>query len=135
MAFEEVAGSGNGEFEEREFVSAKIGVTLEGVFQRLSPRIPSKWYDGEYRIIDVDLTDGRKVAIPAGKILLERVESAGLAAGDRIKIEVGSATAKKSGREYALPRVYVDRAGKADEGRRSTAPTQAPKVPLNDPPF
>jgi hypothetical protein len=108
VAFEEVTNHSNeGDFAEREFVTAKIGTVLEGTFAGNSGLLPSK-FGGEYRIYNLDLTDGRKVAVSAGKILLERLSAANLEKGNVVRIEVESATSKQ-GREYALPRVFVDR--------------------------
>lgn len=127
MAFEEVQGNAGGE-DDREFVSAKIGAEFEGVFRGMSRRLPSK-FGGEYRIVSVDLVDGRKVAIPAGKILLERIEGAGLAEGDGVKIVVESAESK-AGRTYALPRLFVDREGGTAAPANATAPVEDDGVPF-----
>ena len=127
MAFEEIQSSG-GDGAEREAVSAKIGVTLEGVFRGMSDRMPSQ-YGGEFRIVELDLVDGREVVTFASKILLERIEAAGLADGDKVKIVVESATTKDGKRQYALPRLFVDR----------VSPTKAAPAPAvradDEPPF
>ncbi len=119
MAYEEVS-TRQGDFSDRKYVSPKIGTELEGIFQGMSPRLPSQ-FGGEYRMFSLDATDGRKLSVPAGKILLDRIEAAHLTEGDKIRIVVGSETSKQ-GRQYALPRVYVDRS-------ETTAPMS------EDPPF
>lgn len=129
MAYEEISGNG-GNNEDREFVSAKIGATFEGTFQSMSRRLPSQ-FGGEYRVVSLDLVDGRKVALPAGKILLERLESAGLNPGDQIKIVVESATSKAN-RTYALPRLYVNRSGGAVPAAQ---PVAAAPMADDEPPF
>ncbi|MBX6360078.1 MAG: hypothetical protein IRZ03_08365 [Acidobacterium ailaaui] len=126
MAFTEYKGNGN--FGEREFVSAKIGVTLEGTFRGMSPRMPSQ-FGGEYRIVNLDLTDGREVAVPASKILMERLEGAGLADGDAVKIVVESAKSK-AGRTYANPRLFIDKAATP-----APEPAQASRPLTDEPPF
>ncbi|WP_190822034.1 hypothetical protein [Saccharopolyspora pogona] len=123
MAYEEISGNG-GNNENREFVSAKIGATFEGVFQGMSRRLPSQ-FGGEFRVVSLDLVDGRKVALSAGKILLERLEDADLEQGDRVKIVVESAQSKQ-GRKYALPRVYVDRSGSQVATSRPAADDEPP---------
>ncbi len=128
MAFEEVKG-GNGEYEEREFISAKIGVTFEGTYRHMGPLFEGEY--GSYRVTAFDAPDGRKLAVRASKILLERLESAGLSDGDRIKVVVESATAKKSNRTYASPRLFVDRAAGAPAAQ---APAPA-KPSFDEPPF
>lgn len=136
MAYEEVQGStnGGGEFEEREFVSAKIGAEFEGVFRSMGPRTPSKYNEGEhYRVAALDLNDGRKIAVRAGKILLERLEGAGLSDGDRVKIVVESGTTKDGKRTYALPRLFVDRS--AAPAPAPQAAKSAPVAEDDEPPF
>lgn len=108
MAYEEVS---NSNFDnDREFKSAKIGTEFEGTFVSASKRIGGQY--GEYRVLNLDLRNGEKIAIRASKILLEKLEAARPNAGDGLKIVVESAQSK-GGRTYALPRVYVDRRGGA----------------------
>lgn len=130
MAFEEISG-GNGEYEEREFVSAKIGTQFEGTFRNLGPLFEGQY--GQYRVVAFDTADGRKMAVRASKILLERIEAAGLSDGDGLKVVVESATAKKSGNTYANPRVFVDRKGGGQPAATQAAP-KAPALP-DEPPF
>ena len=135
MAFTEIQGSnsGTGNFVEREFVSAKIGATFEGVFVDLGKLTEGQY--GQYRVLAFDTKDGRNMACRASKILLERLESAGVVPGDEIKVQVDSATSK-AGRTYALPRLFVNRAG--DSAGVVTTPQQAAPKPVADddePPF
>lgn len=132
MAYEEIGGNGggSGEYEDRERVNLKIGVTLEGTFRRMSQRMPSR-YGGEYRYVDFDSTDGRKMTFGASKITLERFENAELADGDRFKLVVESAKSKESGNTYARPRLFVDRAA----GEPAAKPAPAAKPMLDEPPF
>lgn len=129
MGWEEQGGNtGNYEQEDREFISVKIGVRFEGTFVRMSARKPSR-YGGELRYVAVDLTDGRKVMITASKILLERLEAAGLVEGDQIRVSVEAAESK-AGNEYALPRLYVNRRG----GQAAPQPAQRPQAAPPAPP-
>lgn len=135
MAFEEIQGNngGSGNFVEREFVSAKIGVTFEGTFVELG-RLTEGQY-GEYRVLAFDTADGRNMACRASKILLERVEAAGLNPGDQIKVQVDSAQSK-AGRTYALPRLFVSRS--SDQAGVVTTPQRSAPKPVADddePPF
>lgn len=130
MSYEEIQGNGGGNFEEREFVSAKIGITFEGTFVDLGRTTEGQY--GEYRVLAFDSTDGRKMACRASKILLERLESAGLNPGDKLKVVVESATSK-AGRTYALPRLFVSRgAGQPAASKPAVAPRP---VAEEEPPF
>ena len=133
MAYEEISG-GNGGNDDREFVSAKIGAEFEGIFRGMSNPMPSQ-YGGEYRVTSIDTLDGRKIAVRATKILLERLEAAGLTDGDKLKIRVEEATTKDGKRTYANPRLFVDRSG---GGAPAPAPKPAPartRVQDDEPPF
>lgn len=133
MAFEEIGGNGGGKFEEREFISAKIGVTFEGTYVNMGPLTEGQY--GAYRVLAFDSTDGRKMACRASKILLERLESAGLHSGDQLKVVVESQTSK-AGRTYALPRLFVSRGN--GQAPVAAAPQRANPVPVADddnPPF
>jgi hypothetical protein len=128
MAWEEQTGNGGGTEEEREFVSTKIGTRFEGTFVQMSQRKPSR-YGGEVRYVSADLTDGRQILFAASKILLDRVEDADLEPGDGIRLSVEEAESK-AGNKYALPRLYVNRAG----GAARPAPAAAQqKAPAEDP--
>lgn len=132
MAYEEVKGNGGGSFEEREFVSAKIGAEFEGSFVGMGPLTEGQY--GSYRVVSFDSVDGRKLAVRASKILLERLEAAGLNPGDGMKVIVESETSK-AGRTYALPRLFVNRS--AGSAPKASAPqASAPTPALDDePPF
>lgn len=107
MAYEEVKTGNGGDFEDRERVNVKIGVTLEGTFRRASKLMESK-FGGDVRYVDLDSVDGRKLSFAATKILLERLDAARPQDGDMLKIVVKAATSK-AGRTYADPKVYIDR--------------------------
>lgn len=133
--YQEVQGNGGGSFEEREFVSARIGVTFEGTFVDLG-RLTEGQY-GPYRVLAFDTEDGRKMACRASKILLERLEDAiedeRLTKGDKFKVVVESQKAKKSNNTYALPRLFVSRSGGQVNTPQRTAP--APVANSDEPPF
>ena len=128
MAYEEIGN--NGSFEEREFVSAKIGATFEGTFVNMGPLTEGQY--GTYRVLAFDSTDGRKLACRASKILLERLESAGLTAGDKLRVVVESQTSK-AGRTYALPRLFVSRSGGPVSAPQRSAPASV--ADYDEPPF
>lgn len=133
MAYDEEIGGnggGSGEYEDRERVNVKIGVTIEGTFRRMSQRLPSQ-YGGEHRYVDVDTADGRKQSFSASKIVLERFENAELADGDRFKLVVEQGTSKDGKRKYALPRLFVDRAS----GEPAAQSVPAAKSLSDEPPF
>ncbi|MDA3643820.1 hypothetical protein LZ318_11725 [Saccharopolyspora indica] len=132
MGYQEIGGGNGGSFEQREFVSAKIGTEFEGAFVDLG-RLTEGQY-GQYRVLAFDTEDGRKMACRASKILLERLEQAGLNPGDKLKVTVESATSKQ-GRTYALPRLFVSRS--SDQAGVVTTPQQAAPKPVQDdePPF
>lgn len=130
MAFEEISG-GNGDREEREIQSAKIGTEFEGTFVDMLPVRTGDF--GPYRPTLVDLEDGRKVMVRAGKLLLERLEAAGLTPGDGLKVIVEGKPTKDGKRTYANPRVFVDRKGGGQPAATQAAP-KAPALP-DEPPF
>ena len=110
MAYEEVKTGGNGgDFEERERVSLKIGVTLEGVFRRASQARKSNYHDGMVRYVDLDSLDGRKLSFAADKIVLEKLEAARPVDGDKLKIVIEKRRTKDGKRDYAYPVVLIDR--------------------------
>lgn len=129
MAYTEISGGSSN--EDREFVSAKIGLEFEGAFRGMSRPMPSQ-YGGEYRVTSFDLTDGRKIAIRATKILLERLEAAELSDGDKVKVVIESKPTKDGKRTYANPRIFVDRQG----GQPApSAPVKSAPVADDDIPF
>lgn len=135
MAYEEIGGNGGGEYEERERFSLRVGDSVEGTFRRMSRLQPSKYGDGlSYRFVDIDRLDGVKGVILAGKILLERLEAADLHDGDRVKIVITEATSG-AGRVYALPKLFVDRAGSAPAPAAAPAAAPARRVLDDEPPF
>lgn len=133
--WEEAQGNGGGEFEQRESLKTNIGSEFEGVFVRMSKLMPSK-FGGDMRYVDIDSDDGGKYSFIASKILLERLESLGLAAGDRIKVKVESATSKNNN-TYALPRVFVKRGvgQAAPAAKPAPEPKSAPVADDDNPPF
>lgn len=125
MAYTEVSG-GSARDDDREFVSARIGLEFEGVFRGMSRPMPSQ-FGGEYRVTSFDLTDGRKIAIRATKILLERLEAAELSDGDKVKIVIEPKQTKDGKRTYGNPRIFVDR-----QGGQPTPATPAKSAPVKD---
>ncbi|MGV9364484.1 hypothetical protein [Amycolatopsis sp. NPDC003731] len=147
MGWDEVEGNGGGDYEERERLSTKIGAEFEGTVVRVGNLREGDY--GPVRWVDIDTPDGTKANFPAGKILLERIEAAGLNPGDRIKVVIESAKTKDGKHTYALPRVFVDRgAGESKPAAKKAAPKKAapakkaepaPAAPAadydDDPPF
>lgn len=132
MAWDEInSGGGNFGEEERTFEYAKIGSVFEGAFRGMSPdRKDSKY--GPTRYVRLDLSDGRKVIVPARKIVLERFEAANLNDGDLVRLSITEEPSKKpGGRPYGLPKLLVDRQSQA-----APAEPQAAAKPVDDePPF
>lgn len=125
MAYTEVS-VGSDRDDDREFVSAKIGLEFEGVFRSMSRPVPSQ-YGGEYRVVSFDLVDGRKIAIRATRIFLERLEAAELSDGDKVKVIIESKKTKDGKRTYGYPRVFVDR-----QGGQPTPAAPAKSAPVSD---
>lgn len=134
MSYEEITGDGGGgDYEEREFISVGIQNTkeLEGTFRGRLSRVIEGTY-GPYRVASFDLTDGRKVAVRASRILLERLEKAGLNDGDGVKIVVEPQPTKDGKKTFGNVRLFVKRGA----APAATPPPQAaPPVSNEEPPF
>lgn len=140
MGWNEVEGNGGGEYEERERLSTKIGAEFEGTVRRVGPKRLGDY--GDVRWVDIDTSEGVEACFPAGKILLERIESAGLNPGDRIKVVIESAKTKDGKHTYALPRLFVDHgAGESKPAAKKAAPAKkaaakpAPKAKTPEPDY
>jgi hypothetical protein len=98
-----------GEYEDREKVRFAIGLELEGTVARISPPRPSS-FGGEVVYVDVDTTDGRKVAFGvSGWKLTDYFEPVGYQAGDGLRVVVESAETK-DGKTFGRPVFSIDKA-------------------------
>ncbi|WP_037355467.1 hypothetical protein [Amycolatopsis orientalis] len=139
MAWETVGGNG-GDFEERETLSTNIGEKFEGTYVRRGNMMPSKFGNGDFCYVDVDLPDGTKATFPAAGILLERIDEAGMVAGDAFRVEFFESESK-AGRKYKNVRLQINRGGgqlapsKPKAASKPQAAKTAPVADDDEPPF
>ena len=95
---------------DREKIPFKVGTAFEGTVVRISDRKPSN-FGGEVRYIDVDTTDGRKIAFGVSKFKLEMFEDLRYQPGDGIRVNVEERETTDGQRKYADPGFEIDERG------------------------